>query len=202
MKKFLLLIIVICLSCSALMAEPVSKQKALQIASQVMGAKSRMKKASALNTMKAEVVFDKVDAKGNPYLYAVHKKGSDGYVLVSGDDRYAAVLGYSDEGQFDADNMPDVLRDWIQGYIETIKDLDAKGYAPSKIMRATPTWPAINPMTSTKLCHNCRITINKLLGKENGTTCRCYIGYSRLSDKVGRTDRRTADYDLRLDRDH
>ena len=150
MKKFLLLIIVICLSCSALMAEPVSKQKALQIASQVMGAKSRMKKASALNTMKAEVVFDKVDAKGNPYLYAVHKKGSDGYVLVSGDDRYAAVLGYSDEGQFDADNMPDVLRDWIQGYIETIKDLDAKGYAPSKIMRATPTWPAINPMTSTK----------------------------------------------------
>lgn len=150
MKKFLLLIIVICLSCSAMMAEPVSKQKALQIASQVMGAKSRMKKASALNTMKAEVVFDKVDAKGNPYLYAVHKKGSDGYVLVSGDDRYAAVLGYSDEGQFDADNMPDVLRDWIQGYIETIKDLDAKGYAPSKIMRVTPTWPAINPMTSTK----------------------------------------------------
>ena len=132
------------------MAEPMSKQKALQIASQVMGTKSGMKKAPALNTMKAEVVFGKVDAKGNPYLYAVHRKGSEGYVLVSGDDRYATVLGYSDEGQFDADNMPDVLRAWILGYTETIQDLDAKRYAPVRIMRATPTWPAIEPMTSTK----------------------------------------------------
>ena len=139
-----------CLSCSALMAEPVSKQEALQIASKVMGTKSGIKKAPALNTMKAEVAFDKVDAKGNPYLYAVHRKGSDGYVLVSGDDRYATVLGYSDEGQFDADNMPDVLRVWILGYIETIQDMNAKGYAPARIMRDTPTWPAIAPMTSTK----------------------------------------------------
>lgn len=98
MKKFFLLIIEMCLTCSALMAEPVSKQKALQIASQVMGTKIGMKKASALNTMKAEVVFGRMDAKGNPYLYAVHRNGSEGYVLVSGDDRYATVLGYSDEG--------------------------------------------------------------------------------------------------------
>lgn len=63
-----------CLSCSAQMAEPVSKQKALQVASQVMGAKSGMRMAPAMNTLKAETVFDKVDAKGNPYMYVVHKK--------------------------------------------------------------------------------------------------------------------------------
>ena len=84
MKKYFLIITAICLSCAALMAEPVSKQKALQIASQVMDAKNGMKKAPALNTLKAEAVFGKVDAKGNPYLYAVCGKESGGYVLVSG----------------------------------------------------------------------------------------------------------------------
>ena len=42
-----------CLSCSALMAEPVSKQKALQVASQVMGTKNGMRMAPAMNMMKA-----------------------------------------------------------------------------------------------------------------------------------------------------
>ena len=150
MKKLFLLIALMCLSCSALKAEPVSKQKALQVASQVMGTKSGMRMAPAMNTMKAEAVFDKVDTKGNPYMYVVHKEGSNGYVLVSGDDRYATVLGYSDEGQFDADNMPDAQRAWILGYIETMQELNAKGYAPTKIMRGTSNWPAISPMTSTK----------------------------------------------------
>ena len=53
MKKYFLIISAIYLSCAALMAEPVSKQKALQIASQVMDAKNGMKKAPALNTLKA-----------------------------------------------------------------------------------------------------------------------------------------------------
>lgn len=66
MKKFFLINSAICLSCAALMAEPVSKQMALQIASQVMDAKNGMKKAPALNTLKAEAVFGKVDAKGMP----------------------------------------------------------------------------------------------------------------------------------------
>lgn len=150
MKKFFLLIALMCLSCSAQMAEPVSKQKALQVASQVMGAKSGMRMAPAMNTLKAETVFDKVDAKGNLYMYVVHKKGSNGYVLVSGDDRYATVLGYSDEGQFDADNIPDAQRALILGYIETMQELNAKGYAPTKIMRETSNWPSISPMTTTK----------------------------------------------------
>lgn len=149
MKKYFLIITAICLSCAALMAEPVSKQKALQIASQVMDAKNGMKKAPALNTLKAEAVFGKVDTKGNPYLYAVCGKESGGYVLVSGDDGYAEVLGYSDEGQFEADNMPDAMREWVMGYIETIRELDAKGFAPARVVHDTPSWPAILPMTST-----------------------------------------------------
>ena len=150
MKKFFFLIALMCLSCSALMAEPVSKQKALQVASQVMGAKSGMRMAPAMNTLKAEAVFDKVDAKGNPYMYVVHREGSNGYVLVSGDDRYAEVLGYSDDGPFDLNEMPDAQRAWIQGYIDEMKSLDAKNYAPSKEVRATPSWAAIRPMTTTK----------------------------------------------------
>ena len=36
--------------------------------------------------------------------------GDNGYVIVSNDDRTAAVLGYSDSGQLDLDNMPENMR--------------------------------------------------------------------------------------------
>jgi ribosomal protein S19 len=72
-------------------------------------------------------------------------------VLVSGDNRFAEVLGYSDSGSFDEDLLPDNMKAWLQGIIEEMKELDARGYAPVKTSRrAAEAWPAIKPMTMTK----------------------------------------------------
>lgn len=39
-----------------------------------------------------------------------------GFVLVSADDAVIPVLGYSDEGNFDAVNMPVACKEWLNGY--------------------------------------------------------------------------------------
>lgn len=53
--------------------------------------------------------------------YAFNASAADGYVLMSGDDRMPAVIGYSDEGKFDADAIPDNMREWLETYAEQVR---------------------------------------------------------------------------------
>ncbi len=45
----------------------------------------------------------------------------NGFVIVSADDCATPILGYSDEGQFDTENIPIQLQDILQGYVEQIQ---------------------------------------------------------------------------------
>ena len=45
---------------------------------------------------------------------------ADGYVLVGADERLPEVLGYSDSGAFDADNLSPAFRYWMACYEEEI----------------------------------------------------------------------------------
>ncbi len=53
-------------------------------------------------------------------LYVFNVDNSGGFVIVSNDDRTEPVLGYSDSGTFDPDNMPENMRAWLQGYADEI----------------------------------------------------------------------------------
>lgn len=53
-------------------------------------------------------------------LYVFNVDNSGGFVIVSNDDRTEPVLGYSDSGSFDPDNMPENMRAWLQGYADEI----------------------------------------------------------------------------------
>ena len=151
MKKSVLLLLALWLCHLTLMATTVSQQRAKQIAAQFLSDKSTSHRSFSASQMQAAVVFDAVNGMGAPYLYAVQASSGDGYVIVSGDDRFAEVLGYSDSGSFDEKQMPDNMKAWLQGFIEEMKELDGKGYAPVKTSRrATEAWPAIKPMTMTK----------------------------------------------------
>src|SRR3712207_328847 len=46
--------------------------------------------------------------------YVFNADGDGGFVVVSGDDRTAQVLAYSDSGTFPTDSMPDNLRAFMQ----------------------------------------------------------------------------------------
>ena len=92
-------------------------------------ANAQLRQPSALKTA---VVFDAKDVAGKPYLYAVSATQHDGFVLVSGDERFKAVLGYSDVSNFDEQNMPDNMRVFLQGYIDEMKYLESINYQPTK----------------------------------------------------------------------
>ena len=150
LRKTFLLLTVGCLMGAVATAAPIGKQRAQQIAAQAMGGKSLTHRAPSADALQVETVFDAVNELGQPYLYAV-SNGTEGFVLVSGDDRYAEVLGYSDSGAFNAANMPDNMRGMLKGYIEEMKALDAKGYAPEKTgRRAAQAWAAVKPLTTTR----------------------------------------------------
>ena len=44
----------------------------------------------------------------------------NGFVIVSADDCATPILGYSNEGQFDVDNIPIQLQDYLQGFVDQI----------------------------------------------------------------------------------
>lgn len=77
--------------------------------------------------------------------YVFNAEGNAGYVIISGDDRTDAVLGYATEGYFSAEEMPANVLAWMQAYAEQIALLDQ--YAPQQ----TPVLeePAIAPMLTT-----------------------------------------------------
>lgn len=46
---------------------------------------------------------------------------SDGFVLVAGDDSVLPILGYSENGSFDPENLPENFAKWIEGYQKEIR---------------------------------------------------------------------------------
>ena len=48
----------------------------------------------------------------------------NGFVIVSGSDQTQPILGYADDGWFDADNVPDALRLWLDDLQKAVKSVD------------------------------------------------------------------------------
>lgn len=64
-------------------------------------------------------------AVNSAYYYVFDADEGRGYVIVSGDDRTAPILGYVDRGTFCADSLPDNMRSWLQLYADQIMSLDS-----------------------------------------------------------------------------
>lgn len=52
------------------------------------------------------------------YVFNMTEKG--GFVIVSNESRSRPIIGFSETGKFDAGNMPDNMRAWLQGYADEI----------------------------------------------------------------------------------
>ncbi len=117
-------------------AQHVTPEQAKEKASQFLKANyartGGKRSAPAASALKTAVVFNAKDTSGQPYLYAVTDTRQSGFVLVSGDERFNAVLGYSDVSNFDEQNMPENMRVFLQGYIDEMKYLESINYQPTK----------------------------------------------------------------------
>ena len=113
----------LCLFSSTLWARTV--QEASVIASVFMQAQNempgrRMQKAVAATDMRmpVELIFTQYQVdKITPAVF-VFNSTSEGFVLVSAEDNARAVLGYSDNGKFDANDIPENMQFWLQMYAD------------------------------------------------------------------------------------
>ena len=85
-------------------------------------------------------------------LYVFGLSDAGGFVIVSNDDCTIPILGYSDSGTIDPNNMPDNMRSWLQGYAEEIAWLRANGInEPPQANRTNRTAKAeVSPLMKTK----------------------------------------------------
>lgn len=90
------------------LAVPLTPQQALQ---RIEGADSRFRVSG---NAPYHLVYTQTD-DNQPRLY-VFNRGNDGFVVTSADDRFPALLGYSDSGAFDPYNASPELMWWLSQY--------------------------------------------------------------------------------------
>ena len=114
MKRiYLLLISALCLISISLEAR--TMQEASTVASAFIQARGetapakRMQKAAAATSVTAPVewAFTQYQIDNTTPAVFVFNSTEEGFVLVSAEDNARAVLGYSDEGTFDTNNIPE-----------------------------------------------------------------------------------------------
>ncbi len=82
-------------------------------------------------------------------LYYVFNRGNqEGYVIVSGDDQTLPVLGYTDEGEFDYNNLPENMRWWLDSREKQLQQLSQNPLAEP--MKAPVVHDAVAPMVTTR----------------------------------------------------
>lgn len=62
------------------------------------------------------------DVAWAPY-YIFSRGANKGFVIVSGDDQTAPVIGYTEEGDFDENNIPEPLKNMLEAWAEKINKL-------------------------------------------------------------------------------
>lgn len=125
-----LLTILLLFVATLLWAEPITQSTARKKA--VIFA-SKHGKTIAEDVKNLFKVRGKTKAQAMPY-YVFNTNDDNGFVIVSGDDRTAEILAYSDKGRFNADEIPDNMREWLRYYAHVIGSLK-----PTSSVKASST---------------------------------------------------------------
>ena len=114
MKKSLLFCISMLMTALAV-AGPIDPQQASQVALHFMMQKS----TNLTRSNSCQLVYTQTNGRSSDALLYVFNVG-DGFVIVSADDAVIPVLGYSTNGRFNTERIPDNFRSWLQGYADVI----------------------------------------------------------------------------------
>ena len=175
MKRLLLILTMFCLA-STSWAEQITREQALRQAQQFLNQNG---KGAAL-TM-AETSMSKARRRGqhvSDYYYVFNVGQNLGYVVVSGDDRTAPILGYSEHGTFDVDKIPCNMAAWLQGYADQIKYIQE--HPEAQVTRGdVPTHTDVSSLISTTWGQNA--PYNNLLPSVGGRKCVTGCGATAMA---------------------
>ena len=116
MKKILLLVSLAMGSFLTVMADPIDLEKATQLAKTYMPTDTEpilVNGGQSVNVKRRAAA--KLSTKTQPY-YIFSRGENKGFIVVASDDILPEIIGYTEQGDFDADNMPPALKDYLYGY--------------------------------------------------------------------------------------
>lgn len=119
MRKILLSVVAI-VSCALLSASPRSEQQALELAKQTFRAHPGLKRLPSLRQPEWSHSWTAMQQDSTPAFYVFNRGEEEGFVIISADDAVPAVLGYSETGTFDEQQLPDNMRPWLERYSRAI----------------------------------------------------------------------------------
>ena len=121
MKRFTLIVALVLMVAMPTFAERVTSETAQKVATTFLN--NNGAKAAQLTDLSKEAGFK------NLYIF----NGNPGFVVMAADDCVQPILGYSLTDIFDAKDMPENLRWWLQGYSDEIQSaIDNKMRATSE----------------------------------------------------------------------
>ena len=89
--------------------------------------------SASFRTAKFQMVYKSKSSsnKSNTTFFYVFNVATNGFVIVAGDDTVIPILGYSTEGNFDSNNIPQNLAKWLEGYKNEIRTIVEQNIQPS-----------------------------------------------------------------------
>lgn len=169
-KKTLLLSLSMLLAIGA-SAAPLTPEQALQRARQEGPARVKAKATAGLKPIYSAKAKD-----GTVGAYIFNNPGQ-GYMILGADDVAYPVLGYSDDGSIDVNNMSPELKWWLDEYARQIEWAVANGAKPAMLSpqaNVKAEWTAISPLLSTKWDQGA--PYNDLCPTPRGETTKTYTG--------------------------
>ena len=134
MKRLLhiqfLLVLLLALGYSPLQAKRITQWQAQQQAYSFWGKQMPQKAKAKSRTATTASPSD---------AYYVFNNDAGGFVIIAGDDAVTPVLGYTSTGSFDAENLPDGLKDLLKSYERQIAALGSSYQANQTATRAAFT---------------------------------------------------------------
>ena len=134
MKRLLhiqfLLVLLLALGYSSLQAKRITQWQAQQQAYSFWGKQMPQKAKAKSRTATTASPSD---------AYYVFNNDAGGFVIIAGDDAVTPVLGYTSTGSFDAENLPDGLKDLLKSYERQIAALGDSYQANQTATRAAFT---------------------------------------------------------------
>ena len=175
MKRLLhiqfLLVLLLALGYSPLQAKRITQWQAQQQAYSFWGKQMPQKAKAKSRTATTASTSD---------AYYVFNNDAGGFVIIAGDDAVTPVLGYTSTGSFDAENLPDGLKDLLKSYERQIAALGSSYQANQTVTRAaftgekllnTAKWnqyPPFNKYTPNNYVTGCVATAGAIVMKHHG----------------------------------
>lgn len=137
-------------------------QRAMDAASRDASTKNLTLNRKPGQAHKLSYVMNYTQNPAQAAVYVFSAPGDKGYLVSPADDRFPALLGYSDTSRIDADNIPPQMQWWLSEYAREMdyairngliqnvpENIQMQGIVPANTMEKAPRTP-IAPLLETK----------------------------------------------------